>query len=227
MANLCGVLLDVDGTLIDSNDAHARAWHDAFREFGFDLEYASVRRLIGMGGDNLMPAAIGVAKDSEQGERISERRSAIFKRQYLPTIKPFPRTPELLARLHGTGYKLAVATSSGKSQLAALLRIANAEPYIDAKTSADDAESSKPDPDIIEVALRKTGCPPERVLMLGDTPYDIEAAAKAAIKTVALRSGGWGDVELKDALAIYDDPADLLENFDRSPFASAQKRPGK
>lgn len=227
MTNLCGVLLDVDGTLIDSNDAHAHAWHDAFREFGFELDYASVRRLIGMGGDNLMPAAIGIAKESEQGEKISERRSEIFKQQYLPTIKSFPRTPDLLARLHATGYKLAVATSSGKSQLAALLRIAHAEPYIDAKTSADDAESSKPDPDIIEAALRKTGCPVNRVLMLGDTPYDIEAAAKAAIKTVALRSGGWCDAELKGALAIYDDPADLLENFDQSPFALNQERRGK
>ena len=156
--------------------------------------------------------------------KIGERRSAIFKQRYLPTIKAFPRTPDLLARLDATGYKLAVATSSGKSQLAALLRIANAEPYIDAKTSADDAESSKPDPDIIEVALRKTGCPSDRVLMLGDTPYDIEAAAKASIKTVALRSGGWDDAELKGALAIYDDPADLLENFDRSPFAPAHER---
>lgn len=227
MTALCGVLLDIDGTLIDSNDAHAHAWHDAFREFGFELEYARVRRLIGMGGDNLMPAAIGIADDSEQGQKIGERRSVIFKQHYLPTIKAFARTPDLLARLRAAGFKLAVASSSGKSQLAALLRIANAEPYIDAKTSADDAESSKPDPDIIEVALAKTGCPPERVLMLGDTPYDIEAAAKAGIRTVALRSGGWDDADLKGALAIYDDPADLLENFDRSPFAPAHERPGK
>lgn len=219
MADLCGVLLDVDGTLIDSNDAHAHAWHDAFGEFGFELEYTRVRRLIGMGGDKLMPAAIGITKESEQGEKIGARVSEIFRQRYLPTIKAFPRTPDLLARLDASGYKLAIATSSGKSQLSALLRIAKAEPYIDAKTSADDAENSKPDPDIIRVALHKTGCAADRVLMLGDTPYDIEAAGKAGIQTVALRSGGWTDAELAGALAVYDDPADLLENFSRSPFA--------
>lgn len=227
MAGLCGVLLDIDGTLIDSNDAHAHAWHDVLREFGYEIEYSRVRRLIGMGGDNLLPAAIGEKEDSELGERIGKRRSEIFEQRYLPHIKAFPKTPELLARLDACGYKLAVATSSGKKQLAALLRIAQAEPYLDAKTSADDAERSKPDPDIIAAALAKIGCPREPVLMLGDTPYDIEAAAKAGIATVALRSGGWDDGALKAALAIYDHPADLLENFDRSPFAPNHERPGK
>lgn len=227
MAGLCGVLLDIDGTLIDSNDAHAHAWHDVLREFGYEIEYSRVRRLIGMGGDNLLPAAIGEKEDSELGMRIGKRRSEIFEQRYLPHIQAFPKTPELLARLDACGYKLAVATSSGKKQLAALLRIAQAEPYLDAKTSADDAERSKPDPDIIAAALAKIGCPRDAVLMLGDTPYDIEAAAKAGIATVALRSGGWDDSALKAALAIYDDPADLLENFDRSPFAPNHERPGK
>lgn len=213
------MLLDVDGTLIDSNDAHAHAWHDVLREFGYDLDYAQVRRLIGMGGDNLLPAAVGEKEDSELGQRIGKRRSEIFEQHYLPTIKAFPKTPELLARLDACGYKLAVATSSGKKQLGALLRIAQAEPYLDAKTSADDAEHSKPDPDIIAAALAKTGCAPEAVLMLGDTPYDIEAAAKAGIASVALRSGGWNDSELAGAIAIYANPADLLANFDESPFA--------
>ena len=217
---LCGVLLDIDGTLIDSNDAHAHAWQDVLREFGYEIEYLRVRRLIGMGGDNLLPAAIGEKDDSPLGERIGKRRDEIFERHYLPQIKAFPKTPELLARLDACGYKLAVATSSGKNQLAALLRIAQAEPYLDAKTSADDAEHSKPDPDIIAAALAKTGCPREAVLMLGDTPYDVEAAAKAGIATVALRSGGWSDAELAGAIALYDDPADLLANFDASPFAA-------
>lgn len=218
---LCGVLLDVDGTLIDSNDAHAYAWHDVFREFAFDLEYERVRQLIGMGGDKLMPLAIGIEEASPRGEKIAKRRSEIFEERYLPTIKSFPRTADLLRRLDQAGYKLAVATSSSKAQLSALLRIAKAEPFLDAKTSADDAEDSKPDPDIILAALHKTGCSADRVLMLGDTPYDIEAAAKAGVKTVALRCGGRGDDELAGAIAIYDDPADLLENFDRSPFAAA------
>lgn len=213
------MLLDIDGTLIDSNDAHAHSWHDVLREFGYEIEYSRVRRLIGMGGDNLLPAAIGEKDDSALGERISERRDQIFEQRYLQQIKAFPKTAELLARLDACGYKLAVATSSGKNQLAALLRIAQAEPYLDAKTSADDAEHSKPDPDIITAALAKTGCPRDAVLMLGDTPYDIEAAAKAGIATVALRSGGWDDAELAGAIAIYDHPADLLQHFDASPFA--------
>ena len=214
-----GAILDVDGTLVDSNDAHARAWVDAFRQFGFDVPFEKVRPLIGMGGDNLLPEAIGVEKDSPTGEQLGARRSALFKENYLGRLRAFPGARELLKRMRDEGLELAVASSAQEDELKPLLEIAGAADLIDSKTSSDDAESSKPEPDIIRAALRKLKMPPADAVMLGDTPYDIEAAGRAGVKTVAFRCGGWDDEELEGAVAIYDGPDDLLEHFDTSPFA--------
>jgi HAD superfamily hydrolase (TIGR01509 family) len=219
MALIHGAILDVDGTLVDSNDAHARAWVAAFRELGFDVTYDKVRPLIGMGGDNLLPAAVGIEEDDPRGERLSKRRGEIFKEKFLRTLKPFPGTRELLERMRDQGLELAVASSASKEDLKPLLEIAQAADLIDSKTSSDDAENSKPDPDIIQAALKRLGMPPDDAVMLGDTPYDIEAAGRAGVKTVAFRCGGWKDDGLKGAIAIYDGPADLLARFGDSPFA--------
>ena len=220
MANrIRGALLDIDGTLIDSNDAHARAWVDAFKEFGYDVPYERARELVGMGGDNLLPEAIDLEKDTPEGEKLSKRRGEIFKERYLKTIKALPGTRDLLKRMQAEGLEIAIATSAKKDELKPLLEIANVLDLIDSKTSADDAESSKPDPDIIQAALKKLKMPPADTLMVGDTPYDIEAAAKAGVKTIAFRSGGWKDDGLKGAIAIYDGPADLAERFADCPFA--------
>jgi HAD superfamily hydrolase (TIGR01509 family) len=214
-----GVILDVDGTLVDSNDSHARAWVDAFREFGFDLPIERVRPLIGMGGDNLLPEAIGVEKDSPQGEALSKRRGEIFKERYLGTVNPFRGTRDLLERMRAEGLEIAIGTSAQEEELKPLLQIAGVTDLIDSKTSSEDAESSKPDPDIIHAALARLALPAAQVLMVGDTPYDIEAAGRAGVRTVAFRSGGWKDDGLRGAIAVYDGPWDLLERFDRSPFA--------
>jgi HAD superfamily hydrolase (TIGR01509 family) len=214
-----GVILDVDGTLVDSNDAHARAWVDAFREFEFDVPYERVRALIGMGGDNLLPEAIQVEKDSPQGKALAKRRGEIFKERYLKTINPFKGTRELLEKMRAEGLEIAIGTSAEKEELKPLLEIAQVADLIDSKTSADDAESSKPDPDIIQAALRRLELPTEEVLMVGDTPYDIEAAGRAGVRTVAFRSGGWTDAGLKGAIAVYAGPWDLLDRFDDSPLA--------
>jgi HAD superfamily hydrolase (TIGR01509 family) len=214
-----GAILDVDGTLIDSNDAHARAWVDAFQEFEFDVPYERARALIGMGGDNLLPEAIGLEQDSPQGEALSKRRSEIFKQRYLETINPFRGTRDLLKRMRAEGLEIAIGTSAQKEELKPLLEIADVTDLIDSKTSSDDAESSKPDPDIIEAALRRLKLPASDVLMVGDTPYDIEAAGRAGVRTVAFRSGGWTDAALTGAIAVYAGPWDLLDRFETSPFA--------
>jgi HAD superfamily hydrolase (TIGR01509 family) len=215
-----GVILDVDGTLVDSNDAHARAWVDAFAEFEFDVPYPRVRALIGMGGDNLLPEAIGVEKDSPLGESLSKRRGEIFQERYLKTVNPFRGTRELLERMRAEGLEIAIGTSAQQDELKALLEIAGVADLIDSKTTADDAESSKPEPDIIQAALKRLQLPPAQALMVGDTPYDIEAAARAGVRAVAFRSGGWTDEGLKGAIAVYAGPWDLLDRFDTSPFAA-------
>ena len=219
-----GVILDIDGTLIDSNDAHARAWVDAFREFDYDVPYERARALVGMGGDNLLPEAINLEKDSEEGEKLSKRRGEIFKENYLHTINPFAGTRDLLKRMRDEGLEIAIGTSASKKELQPLLEIADVLDLIDSKTSADDAESSKPDPDIIHAALKRLKMASDEVLMVGDTPYDIEAAGKAGVRTVAFRSGGWSDEGLRGAIAIYAGPWDLLDRFDTSPFAKPDQK---
>ena len=219
MGQLRGVLFDVDGTLVDSNDAHARAWVDALAEFGRSVLFGRVRPLIGMGGDKLLPIVAGISATEGDGKRIAERREQIFAERYLPEVTAFPGTRELLARLRQEGFRLGVASSSKEDMLRRLLAVAGAEDLLEATTSSDDAESSKPDPDIVEAALRRLKEPRERTVLVGDTPYDVEAARRARIGAIALRCGGWKDADLRGALAVYDGPADLLARFADSPLA--------
>lgn len=226
MGQLRAVILDVDGTLVDSNDAHARAWADAFAEAGRRVDYDHVRRLIGKGGDKLMPEVTGIEADSAEGRRISARRAAIFREHHLPTLQAFPQTRELLERMRGAGLRLVVASSATGEELGPLLAVAGADDLVADTTSSSDAEASKPEPDIVEAALAKAGLGPEECLMLGDTPYDIEAAGRAGVGVIALRCGGWGDEALGGARAIYADPADLLAHYDTSPLAARERAAG-
>ena len=219
---LKAVLLDIDGTLVDSNDAHAAAWIEALREAGYDASYERVRALIGKGGDKLLPEVTGLRKDSALGEEISARRGAIFKKTYLPSLRAFAESRNLLARMKSMGMRLVVASSASDKELAPLLRIAEVEDLIEKRTSSADVDHSKPDPDIIEVALARAGCAPHEAMMLGDTPYDVESARKAGVSTIAVRSGGWSDEDLRGAVAIFDNVADLFRSFDDSPLVRAR-----
>jgi HAD superfamily hydrolase (TIGR01509 family) len=222
VSRLRGILLDVDGTLIDSNDAHARSWEDTFREFGLDIPASRIRPLIGMGGDKLVPELTGVDVNSARGKAFTSRRSEIFKKSYLPNIHAFPRVRELLALWKADGLRLVIATSAQRDELNALLEQAGLEELIDRKTSSSDAERSKPDPDIIEAALQRGHLAPAEALMVGDTPYDVSAATRAGIDTIALRCGGWDDDALRGAIAIYDDASDLLAQYESSPFRAPE-----
>lgn len=215
-----GVILDIDGTLINSNDAHARAWVDALAEVDVEVDFADVRRLIGMGGDKLLPAIANIEEDSRLGAKISERRAEIFRQRHLPQLQPFPKARELLLRMTSAGIQLAVASSAKGEELSAFLELARIKDLIEGATSSSDAQSSKPDPDIVAAALVKLALGAPHVLMIGDTPYDIEAAARAGVRTIAFRCGGRSDHDLAGAIAIYDNPADLLAKFDSSPLAT-------
>jgi HAD superfamily hydrolase (TIGR01509 family) len=215
------VLLDIDGTLVDSNDAHASAWVDALREAKRYVPFEQVRRLIGKGGDKLLREVANMDDESPEGKAIVERRSQIFRERYLPHVKPFPQVRDLLARFRKDGYRLVVATSAKEDEMGALLERTGGAEFFAKATSSDDAENSKPDPDIVQAALRKAKCGPEDALMLGDTPYDIQAARAAGVGTVALCSGGWSSAELRGARAVYESVADLLLHYDESPFAES------
>jgi HAD superfamily hydrolase (TIGR01549 family) len=210
------VIFDVDGTLVDSNDAHARAWIQAFAEHAITVTYETVRRAIGMGGDKLMPLVAGIEEDSLPGKKITERRKQIFKEIWLPRLQPFAGARGLVERLSREGFTLAVASSATEEELHSLLEAAHVADLIPTRTSSDDADRSKPDPDIVTAAIKRAGCPKEAAVMIGDTPYDVEAATRAGIQIIALTCGGWPRKDLRGAVAVYADPADLLDRHDFS-----------
>jgi phosphoglycolate phosphatase-like HAD superfamily hydrolase len=213
------VLFDVDGTLVDSNDAHAHAWVEAFAEAGVGVDFGKVRRSIGMGGDKLMPAVSGISENAPDGQRISKRRREIFKTKYLPALRPFAGARDLVEEVMARGMRAVAASSAKRDELERLLQIARASELLDDATSSDDAEESKPDPDIVHAALAKAKAPPADALMIGDTPYDVEAATRADVAVIAFRCGGWSDQDLRGAIAIYDGPWELVAQIDQSPLA--------
>jgi HAD superfamily hydrolase (TIGR01509 family) len=213
---LQGVIFDVDGTLVDSNDAHAQSWVDTFAEAGYEVPFEAVRPLIGMGADKLLPKTIGIRHDSKQGKKLIKRRSEIFSERYLPNLRPLPGARSLVLRVRDDGLKAIVATSAKDDELKGLLKAAEVDDLMEEKATASDVKRSKPDPDIVEAAIEESGLPSSNAVMIGDTPYDVEAATRAGVRIIAFRSGGWGDASLKGAAQIYDGPADLLAHYDAS-----------
>lgn len=215
-----GVMLDVDGTLVLSNDAHARAWVEAYQAFGYQVAFADVRRLIGMGGDKLMPALTPDLKaDEGAGKQIAERRKEIFLSQLAPGLQPAPGARALVEEMRRRGLRLLIVSSALPDELESLLRAAKVDDLLPDATTKGDVAQSKPAPDPVATGLARLGLPPDACVMLGDTPYDIESAAKAGARTIAVRCGGWDDPDLRGAVAVYDDPADLLAHYDQSPLA--------
>lgn len=214
------VLLDIDGTLLDSNDAHAASWSDAFRAYGYQFAAKDVRPLVGMGGDKVMATLVpGLAPDDCQlGQKIAQRRTRIFLAEYLPKLKPTNGARALLVNLKERNCKLVVATSAKGEELKKLLAAAHVDDLIEAAATSDDADESKPDPDIVHAALQKARAAPGTAVMIGDTPYDILAAHAAGVRIVAVRCGGWREPELGGAQAVYDDPADILAHLEDEPL---------
>jgi HAD superfamily hydrolase (TIGR01509 family) len=212
------VLLDVDGTLVDSNDLHAQAWREVFLDFGFDVPYARLRNLIGMGGDRLVPAATGQPADDPRWPVLVEQRTRVFLERYLPHVRAFPHARDFLARLGEEGYRRVVATSGRPEEFRPILERAGLADLIDAAASAGDAPRSKPAPDIVTAALQLAGSAPAAAIMIGDSPYDVEAGTAAGVPVIALRCGGFSDRDLRHALAVFDSPMDLLERFASSPL---------
>ena len=219
------MILDVDGTLVDSNDAHAHAWIAACQEMNFSVAFPAVRPLIGLGGDKLIPALLGIDAESAPGRRLAALRQRIFLGQHLATVRPFADTRALVRAVLDDGVGVAVASSAEATELDGLLEIAQVRDLIPQATSADDAQASKPDPDVIEAALRRLRIGPKDVLMVGDTPYDGEAARRASVGFIAVRCGGWwNDASLSPASAIFDNPADMLARRTSLPWRAPADR---
>ncbi|HEX8214311.1 MAG TPA: HAD family hydrolase [Allosphingosinicella sp.] len=220
------VLFDVDGTLIDTNDLHAAAWVEAFKHFGFEVPLEKVRGQIGKGGDNLVPSLIPPEKLDGKQEEMEDYRSELYQHSYLPRAVPFPGVRALFERLTEDGVKIVLASSAKAREVDFNLGILGAADLVQATTSADDVENSKPDPDIFQSALQKVSpLGAGDVVVVGDTPWDVQAACKAGLKTIAVRSGGFPDQELLEAgvAELYDGPLDLLRNYERSLLANGKQ----
>ena len=214
------VLFDIDGTLVDSNDMHVRAWMEAFETVGATFDAEAIHSQIGKGTDMLVPHFLPDADEALQ-EKLGVAHGDVFKARYLHQVRPFPGAHDLLARTHAAGKAVVLASSASAAELEHYVGLLDVAAFVSETTSADDVENTKPAPDIFAVALKKIApIAPEDVLVLGDTPYDVEAAAKCGIRAVALRSGKFADDLLRDAgaVALYDDVAALLRDYDRSPL---------
>jgi HAD superfamily hydrolase (TIGR01549 family) len=214
------VIFDLDGTLVDSNELHVESWDRVFRHFGKQFPLDALRRQIGKGSDQYLPEFLTDREIQRFGKELDEYRSELFTKEYLPRVKPFPKVRELFERIKRDGKQVALATSSKKSESKIYKELLHIEDLIDAETNADDADKSKPCPDIFEAALRKLDGPPSsEVIVVGDTVYDVEAARKVGLATIGLLCGGSSERRLREAgaIAIYRDPADLLNRYDTSP----------
>ena len=214
------VLFDLDGTLIDSNDLHVLAWRQAFGEAGHDVPAAAIHRQIGKGGDNLVPALLPHMPSSEQ-QALTASHGRLFKHLFLGQALPFPDARRLLERVDADGRRVVLASSATDEELDHYVGLLGIGDIVAGRTSIDDVAVSKPAPDIFAVALKRAGVAADEAVAVGDTPYDILAAGRAGIGTVAVLSGGFPrrDLVAAGATAIYDDVARLFAKYDGSPLA--------
>jgi HAD superfamily hydrolase (TIGR01509 family) len=214
------VLFDIDGTLVDSNEQHVNAWSFAFREEGHPQEIDDIRTQIGKGGDLLVPELLPDVDEAIRNQ-ISKRHGDHFKDIYLENVRAFEGAAELIERVHASGRKVVLASSAKKNELEHYVELLGVKSLIDAATSIDDVETSKPEPDIFGVALEKIGVAAANALVVGDTIYDVDAALRAGVATVGVTSGPFDERQLKDAgaIAVFADVASILREFDRSPLA--------
>lgn len=207
-----GILLDIDGTLLYSNHLHAKAWRDAFEKYGYDISIEKIQPLIGMGGDKIIPLlSKNLTADKGVGEKISKERKEIFNNTYAKDLKPTPGARQLVEFFQKNNTQVIIASSTTNEELSLLLKAAKVDDLIQNFTTSDDVENSKPDRDIVRTALEKLQIKNTEALIIGDTPYDIEAAAKCGVRCIAVRTGGFSDTELTRAFAIFDSPKEIIE----------------
>ncbi|GAB3321690.1 HAD family hydrolase [Geodermatophilus aquaeductus] len=214
-------VLDVDGTLVDTNYQHALAWYRAFRSLGETFPVWRIHRLIGMGGDQLVAAIGGDGLEQRIGNEARERWVEEVDR-LIAEVAPLPGARDLLVGLRERGHRVVLASSGKPHHVDRYLDLLDARDVAEAWTTSEDVESTKPAPDLLQVALRSLGEPEDAAsVVVGDSVWDVEAAKKADMPAVSVRFGGFGDDELRDAgaVAVFDTPGDLLAGLDDTPLA--------
>jgi HAD superfamily hydrolase (TIGR01549 family) len=212
------VVLDVDGTLVDTNYHHALAWYRAFRRHGVVLPVWRLHRHVGMGGDKYVAAVAGAEVEERLGDTLRDEWERIFD-DLIDEISSLAGARELIAELKDGGSAVVLASSSIERHLDHFLDLLDARALADSWTTKDDVEASKPEPDLVEAALAKAKT--RDAVMVGDTPWDVEAARRAGIETVCVMTGGFSDQELRDAgaAAVFGSIVELLERLDETPLS--------
>jgi HAD superfamily hydrolase (TIGR01549 family) len=210
-------LLDVDGTLIDANYQHALAWYRAFKQNGIVLPVWRIHRTVGMGGDQLVPALVGEKVDEEKGDDIREARDEIYQ-DLIDEVAPLEGAHEFMADLSERGVRIVLASSSPQDEIDHYLDLLDARGLADAWTTKDDVEATKPEPDLVKAALEKADV--DQAVMVGDTPWDIEAAKKAGVETIGVITGGWSKQELLDAgaVSVFESVEELWQRLEETPL---------
>jgi HAD superfamily hydrolase (TIGR01509 family) len=215
-----GVLLDVDGTLVDSTYLHAVAWWEALRQHDQDVPMAAIHRAIGMGSDKLLDHLLGDDRDKSEDDLVATAHDFLYG-AWWERLRPLPGASDLLRALAGRGLAVVLASSAKETELKRLRQVVDADDAITAATSSADAEESKPAPDILQAALSQSDVDPHRAVFVGDSVWDVRAAARLEIPCIGLTCGGTSAAELAEAgaVATYDDPAALLAALDDSVIA--------
>jgi HAD superfamily hydrolase (TIGR01509 family) len=211
-------LLDVDGTLIDSNYHHALAWYRAFRRHDIVLPLWRIHRAVGMGGDQLVPALVGSKLDKAKGDDIRAARDEIYTGGLIDEVAALEGAHELIAELKDRGLQVVLASSSPWDELERYLDLLDARELADAWTTKDDVEATKPEPDLILAALEKAQT--ESAVMVGDTPWDVKAASRAGVETLCVITGGWSKQELREAgaIAVFESVHELRQRLEETPL---------
>ena len=215
-------IVDVDGTLVDTNYHHALAWYRAFRHHGLTIPLWKIHRHIGMGGDQIVPALAGEDFAEEHGEDVRETEKGCY-RELIDEVEPLPGARALLERLKEEGHTIVLASSAKEEELDDYLDLLEARDIADSWTMSADVEATKPEPDLVKAALEKGDAAAGDAIMVGDSTYDCEAAERAGVRSIAVLSGGFAAEELREsgAMAVFDSAEELLERIDETPFAGA------
>jgi HAD superfamily hydrolase (TIGR01509 family) len=218
--SLPAALLDIDGTLVDSNYQHALAWYRAFALHGVTIPVWRCHRAIGMGGDQLVRYLAGDGFESEQGDTVRVEEKALYA-QMIAEVRPFEGARGLIEDLKARGCKVVVASSAKPEDTQHYLDLLDARALVDGWTDSGDVEATKPAPDLIEAALEKAGT--KNAVLIGDSTWDCKAAKAAKVKTIAVRTGGFGADELREAgaIAVYESLGELRERLAETPFGDA------
>ncbi|HEU0273558.1 MAG TPA: HAD family hydrolase [Candidatus Udaeobacter sp.] len=222
-------IFDIDGTLVDSNDLHVDSWDRAFRRFGKQFPREKLRAQIGKGSDQYLPEFLTPSEIKRFGKKLEDYKSDLFRKEYLPKVRPFPKVRELFQRIRDGSKHIVLASSGKKADTKYYVDLLKIDDLIDGYVSGDDADSSKPAPDIFAASLKKLGdISPADAVTVGDTRFDIDAARKAGLTTIAFLCGGTSGAVLREAgaIAIFSDPADFLAHYDEliKRFASVRRR---